>query len=61
MEREQLVKMKDIFKTLAETSEELISMYDKEEAGEDVDSKEMEAAVGRYMISLMEMQVLSNG
>ncbi|WP_286316185.1 hypothetical protein [Romboutsia ilealis] len=61
MEREQLVKMKDIFKTLAETSEELISMYDKEEAGEDVDSKKMEAAVGRYMISLMEMQALSNG
>lgn len=61
MEREQFVKMKDIFTSLAETSEELIAIYDKEEAGEEVDEKEFNSLVGKYMISLMEMQALSNG
>lgn len=61
MEKEQLVKMRDLFLDLAETSEGLITLYDKEEAGEDVDDKELQQLIGKYMISIMEMQALSNG
>ncbi|MGU8816450.1 hypothetical protein ACV3SO_01405 [Clostridium perfringens] len=55
MEKERLIKQRDIFLELAELCEEGINLIGREENGEDV-IKEGEAVVGRYIMKIIEMQ-----
>lgn len=56
MERDELVKYRETFLSLAEMVDEMLYFYDKKEAGEEVDEKQFEALLGRFMISVMKLQ-----
>lgn len=58
MGKDELMKLKEGFLSMAEMIDELITLFDKEEAGEDVDDKEVHALLGKLMMSMMEMKTI---
>ena len=56
MKKEDLEKFRDTFLTSAEIIDEMIVLYDKEEAGEKVNEKELEILMGRFMIQMCKLQ-----
>lgn len=59
MKNEDLKKYRDVFLSLAETTDEMIVLCDKEEAGEELDEKEMELLMGKFMMQMFKLQSIS--
>lgn len=55
MEKEQLIKIRDTFLEIAEVADELLTLCDRQEKGEDV-KKEVEAVTGRFILKFIELQ-----
>lgn len=55
MEKEELIKIRDTFLEIAEIADELLTLSDRQEKGEDV-KKEVEAATGRFVFKFIELQ-----
>lgn len=55
MEKEELIKIRDTFLEIAEIADELLTLADRQEKGEDV-KKEVEAATGRFVFKFIELQ-----
>lgn len=52
-----LEKMRDVFRDTADIIDEILTLDEREEKGEDV-QKESEAALGRFMLKMVELQML---
>ncbi len=59
MKRKELEEYRDIFLTSAEVIDELIILNDKDEAGEEVEEKEIEVLMGKFMIQMCKLQSIS--
>jgi hypothetical protein len=59
MDIKDLSKMRDTFKELTDICNEVIDMDKREEAGEDIPSKDAEALMGRFMYKLLELNTLA--
>lgn len=55
MEKEELIKIRDTFLEIAEVADELLTLCDRQEKGEDV-KKDVEAATGRFILKFIELQ-----
>lgn len=57
VEKNKLVKMRDVFREIADTIDEILILDEREDNGEDV-QKESEAALCRFMLKMIELQSL---
>lgn len=57
-DKDKLEKMRDIFRETADIIDEILVLEAREDNGEDV-QKESEAALGRFMLKMIELQTLS--
>lgn len=53
-----LIKARDAFRETADILDEIISLTERSEKGEDV-KKELESAYGRFMFKMVELQNMS--
>jgi hypothetical protein len=56
---EDMIKMRDVFREAADIIDEMIALDAKEKNGEDV-GKESEAALGRFVFKMVELQNLQS-
>lgn len=54
---EQYIKIRDTFREAADIIDELLGLEERKNQGQDV-TKETEAAFGRFMIKMLELQAL---
>lgn len=57
-ERDKLVKLRDLLRDVADTIDEILLLDEKENNGEDV-TKELEVAMCRFILKMIELQTLS--
>jgi len=55
---EDLIKMRDAFRDIANVMDELLELEVREAAGEDIE-KEQESVAGRLMIKMMKLESMS--
>lgn len=60
MERNQLVEYRELFLTLAETTDEMIALEDKESKGEQIDENEVNLLLGKFMANIFKLQAIGN-
>ncbi len=60
MEKEEMIKMRDTFKDLAEVLDEIIILSDKEDRGEEIDKKEYDSKLGLFTFKMLELAKLYN-
>lgn len=56
---EKLINLRDVFRELADIIDEMLNLEIKENEGQDV-KKEIESITGRYILKIMELEVLGN-
>lgn len=54
-----LIKLRDAFRELADIIDDILQLEQKEKEGQDV-VKELENIMGRYLLKFIELQALSN-
>ena len=57
-EKNKLIKMRDTFRETADIIDEILTLDEREDKGEDI-QKESEAATGRFLMKMIELQSLS--
>ena len=55
---EEIIKLRDKFREIADILDEVAELQKRDEAGEDVE-KEIESLMGRYLFKCIELQGLS--
>lgn len=55
---EEIIKLRDKFREIADILDEVAELQKRDEAGEDVE-KEIESLMGRYLFKCIELQELS--
>ncbi|MGL5641025.1 MAG: hypothetical protein ACRDDM_02085 [Paraclostridium sp.] len=60
MNREQMVELRELFLSLAETADELIALEDREEKGEEIKEEEVNQVVGKFMTNMIKLQSLDS-
>lgn len=55
---EEIIKLRDKFREIADILDEVVELEKRDEAGEDVE-KEIESLMGRYLFKCIELQELS--
>lgn len=55
---EEIIKLRDKFREIADILDEVAELQKRDEAGEDVE-KEIESLMGRYLFKCIEVQELS--
>ncbi|MBU5290001.1 hypothetical protein AALJ34_17000 [Paraclostridium bifermentans] len=60
MNREQMVELRELFLSLAETADELIALEDREEKGEEIKEEEVNQVVGKFMTNMIKLQALDS-
>lgn len=60
MSDNNLIKLRDGFREVADIIDEMIEIEKREEEGQDV-AEEMERVIGRYMMKCLELNSLNNG
>lgn len=55
---EEIIKLRDKFREIADILDEVAELQKRDEAGEDVE-KEIESLMGRYLFKCIELQKLS--
>lgn len=56
---ENMIKLRDAFREMADMIDEMIELAKKQEEGQDV-KKEIESVTGRYLLKAIELQGLSD-
>lgn len=56
-DRKQMEKMRDTFREVADIIDEILILDERKDRGEDV-KKEAEAATGRFIMKMIELQTL---
>ena len=54
---EDMIKMRDTFREVADILDEFIALKSKEDSGDDIE-KETESVLGRFMLKMMELESL---
>jgi hypothetical protein len=54
---EDMIKMRDTFREVADILDEFIALKSKEDSGDDIE-KEIESILGRFMLKMMELESL---
>jgi hypothetical protein len=54
---EDMIKMRDTFREVADILDEFIALKSKEDSGDDIE-KETESILGRFMLKMMELESL---
>lgn len=60
MNRDQLVELRDLFLSLAETADELVALEDKEAKGEEIKEDEVNLLVGKFMTNMIKLNAMDN-
>lgn len=60
MKDETLKKMRDIHYEMYELLDKLVRLKDKKEAGESIDSDELDSLLGQYVIKTIKMSNIAN-
>lgn len=60
MNRDQMVELRELFLSLAETADEIIALEDRETNGEEITETEVNLVVGKFMTNMIKLQAMDS-
>lgn len=60
MNRDQMIELREVYLSLAEITDEMIALDDRESKGEEVPETEVNQVVGRFMTNIFKLQALNS-